>query len=232
MQNEIDPVAGDAGDEALDPAAMLALLETQQRSVTNQFGSFVWIITGVWGVAWFFGFLAMWLVEGLKPVFSLPLPVASVILGVLLAIAITISVIFGVRNSRGVKESRRSAFTSAVYGCTWSLAMMGLSVLGMAMISQGMPADITALYFTSAYVLMTGVLFMVSAAIWHAVPALVVGIWLVIVAAVAPLFGTPNHYLFLAIAGGLAFIGLSIGARIYSSKLRKQPASMGGLKRG
>lgn len=217
------------GDEALDPAAMLRLLETQQRSVAQQFGSFVWIITGTWGIAWLVGFGGLWLMDGLAPDFRLEPRIAFGLLGVLLAIAVLVSIYFGVRSNRGVKGSKQSEFTGVVYGSTWSIAMVGLWIFGSALISQGLSDEMASYYFTSAYVLMTGVMMLSAAAIWRAVPALVIGIWLVAIAAFSPLFGLPNHYLFLALAGGVAFLGLSIASLIYMSIVKRRAA---GVHRG
>ena len=213
------------GDEPLDPAAMLELMQAQQRSVTTQMGSFVGVITATWGIAWFAGFLLLWLIDGAKPAFSLPLPVAAWGFGILIAIAIAISIVLGVRNTRGVRSTPASAFTGAVYGSTWSVSMIALYVFGAGLIVNGMPPAVASIYFPSAFVLMTGVLFMVSGAIWHAIPALISGIWLVIVAVVAPFFHYPNHYLFLSIAGGGAFIVLAIGSEVYARRVRRAALS-------
>jgi hypothetical protein len=93
-----------------------------------------------------------------------------------------------------------------------------------------MSPALATIYFPSAFVLMTGVLFMVSGAIWHAIPALVAGVWLVLVAVVAPFFSYPNHYLFLSIAGGGAFLLLAIGAEIQLRRVRRVAASGGGRR--
>ncbi|MET1052938.1 MAG: hypothetical protein ABWX65_09895 [Mycetocola sp.] len=215
------------GDEALDPAAMLELMHAQQRSVTTQMGSFVSVITATWGIAWLVGFLLLWLIEGAEPAFAIPIPVAATGFGILVAVAIVISIVFGVRNTRGVKSSPASAFTGAVYGSTWSVSMIALYVLGAGLVVNGMPPEVATIYFPSAYVLMTGVLFMVSGAIWHAVPALISGIWLVVVAVVAPFFQYPTHYLVLALAGGGAFIALAIGAEIHARRVRRAALSGG-----
>ena len=217
------------GDEPLDPAAMLELVQAQQRSATTQMGSFVGVITATWGIAWLVGFLLLWLIDGAEPAFSLPVPIAATGFGILVAIAIVISIVLGIRNTRGVKNSPASAFTGAVYGSTWSVSMIALYVLGAGLIVNGMPPAVASIYFPSAYVLMTGVLFMVSGAIWHAVPALVSGVWLVVVAVVAPFFQYPNHYLFLALAGGGAFIALAIGSEIYARRVRR--AALSGARR-
>ncbi|SEB96032.1 hypothetical protein SAMN04489806_2234 [Paramicrobacterium humi] len=209
-------------DEALDPAAMLALANAQQRSVASQINSFAWIITGVWGIAWLVGFGAIWLIDGLAPAFALPAGVAWPTLGVCLAVAVATSIVLGIRSTRGVKSSPSSAFTGAVYGSTWSISMVGIWILGSSMIAQGMSAEIAAFYFTSAFVLMTGVMMLVSAAIWQTRPSLYVGIWLVVIAAVAPLFGVPGNYLFLALSGGLVFLLFSIVLLVHASRLRRR----------
>jgi hypothetical protein len=216
------------GEEPLDPAAMLELMQAQQRSVTAQMGSFVGAITATWGLAWLFGFGALWLIDGLRPSFGIPLVVAAWIFGLLVAIAIVISIVLGVRNTHGIRSTPSSAFTGAVYGSTWSVSMVALYVFGVGLISNGMSPALANIYFPSAFVLMTGVLFMVSGAIWHAIPALISGIWLVIVAVVAPFFSSPGHLLFLAIAGGGAFLVLAIASEIYSRRVRL--AAVGGRR--
>ena len=218
------------GEEALDPAAMLTLMQAQQRSVTSQMGTFVGVITATWGLAWLLGFGALWLIDGMQPSFGIPLAVAAWIFGGLIAVAILVSIVLGVRNTAGVRSSPASAFTGAVYGSTWSVSMIALYIFGAGLIANGMSPALATIYFPSAFVLMTGVLFMISGAIWHAVPALICGIWLVVVAVIAPFFGYPNHYLFLSLAGGGAFLALALGAEVYSRRVRQ--AAAGGKDRG
>ena len=214
------------GEETLDPAAMLTLMQAQQRSVTSQMGRFVGVITATWGAAWLVGFGALWLIDGMQPSFGIPLAVAAWIFGVLIAAAILVSIVLGVRNTAGVRSSPASAFTGAVYGSTWSVSMIALYVLGAGLIANGMSPELATIYFPSAFVLMTGILFMISGAIWHAVPALICGVWLVVVAVIAPFFGYPNHYLFLSLAGGGAFLVLAIGAEVYSRRVRRAAAGV------
>ena len=130
------------GEEPLDPAAMLKLMRVQQRSVTSRMGSFVSVITATWGIAWLTGFLLLWLIDGGKPTFALPLPVAAGGFAALIGIAIAISIVLGVRNTRGVRTSPTSAFTGAVYGYTWSVSMIALYIFGVGLIANGMPPSL------------------------------------------------------------------------------------------
>ncbi len=209
-------------ERALDPAAMLRLVQDQQKSVASQFSSIAWIVTATWGVAWTIGFLAVWLIDGLKPAFAIPRAAGFITLGVVVGIAVIVSVTAGIRTGRGVRTTKEDAFAGAAYGCTWSISMIGVWLFGMALMSQGMSETITQFYFSSGFVLMTGVMMAVTAAVWRMKSALGIGIWLVIIAAVAPYFGTPGNYLFLAISGGLVFIGFAVAVATYNAGLKRR----------
>ncbi|QPZ37408.1 hypothetical protein [Paramicrobacterium chengjingii] len=209
-------------DEALDPAEMLRLLNDQQKSVESQFSSIAWKVSAIWGIAWTIGFGAVWLVDGLKPAFSIPKTSGYIVLGVVVSIAVVVSVVSGVRSGRGVRTTKADAFVAAAYGSTWPLTMIGFWLFGMALLSQGMSDTTTEFYFSSGFVLMTGFMMAVSAAVWKMKSALAVGVWLVIIAAVAPFFGTPGNYLFLAMSGGLVFIGFAVAIAAYNAGLKRR----------
>jgi len=208
-------------DAPLDPAAMYALLQNQQRSVETQMGAFVPYITLAWGLTWLLGFGALWLIDGLQPVFSLPLGVAIPIFIGTILVSGGFSAWLGIRSGRGMRGNAASAFTGTVYGITWSIGATALGVFGAALRYQGMSAELANFYYPSAYVLFAGIMYIVAAAIWHAVPSLIAGCWLVIIAVVAPFFGYPGHYLFLALAGGLSFLALSAFGAVQQRRVRK-----------
>ena len=70
MTREPDPTPVDADGEAapLDPAAALRLVRDQQLEIETRVGGFVPTIMLVWGIAWLFGFGAVWLSEGMDAV--------------------------------------------------------------------------------------------------------------------------------------------------------------------
>ncbi|MES2172025.1 MAG: hypothetical protein V4479_15095 [Actinomycetota bacterium] len=187
------------GDEALDPASMLALAQRQQKSVSSQRGSFVAIIMAGYGVALLAGFLSLRFVER---------PLAWWIFVALFAAAIALSIVLGVRGARGIRSS--DGFTGTMYGVSWSLAMAGLGALGGGLIAQGLPDHLIELFYSSTYTLLIGVQYFMAGVIWRSRPSLIVGAWLVVVAAAAPYLGLPNNYLLLGIAGGGGFIVLAI----------------------
>jgi len=208
-------------DAPLDPAAMYALLQNQQRSVETQMGAFVPYITLAWGLTWLLGFGALWLIDGLQPAFSLPLGVAIPIFIGTILVSGWFSAWLGIRSGRGMRGNAASAFTGTVYGITWSIGATALAVFGAALRYQGMSAELANFYYPSAYVLFAGIMYIVAAAIWHAVPSLIAGCWLVIIAVAAPFFGYPGHYLFLALAGGLSFLALAAFGAVHQRRVRR-----------
>ena len=211
-------------DTALDPAAMMALLTKQQQSVHYQQAAFVWLIELAWGIAWGVGFLILWLIDGAKPAFSIPLPIAAVTFALLVAAAIVVSIVLGVRSSKGVRPSAASAFQGTVYGATWSVSMVGVWLFASGLQFNGMSGDLVAIFYPVAYVMMTGILFLFSAALYRAKLMIYLGSWIVLIAVVSPFFGYPNHYLFLAIAGGGALLVMSIVVARYTAGLRRKAA--------
>lgn len=207
-------------DETLTPAEMLALASNQQRSVEGQVASFVPALVTTWGAVWLLGFGALWLIDGLGDAFALPMPVAIVIFVSLLAVAIVVSAVLGVRSGRGIRGDAASAFTGVVYGSTWTIGSLAIVVFAQGLFANGMDPDLANIFYPVSFVLFAGIMYIVGAAIWQAVPMLILGVWTVIVALVAPFFGYPTHYLVLAIGGGAGFLVLGLVSFVHLSRLR------------
>ncbi len=201
---------------------MLALLDDQQRSVESQMAAFVPVIVGAWGIAWVAGFGALWLIDGLAPAFSLPAPVAVTIFVALLGAAIALSTVLGIRSGRGVRGTSGDAFTGAAYGATWMIGSLAVAGLGQGLIANGMSSALAGLYYPAAFVIFSGVMYMLSAAIWRAAPMLVLGVWMLVVGVAAPFFGAPTHYLVLALAGGGGLLLLSAASFVHLAGLRRR----------
>jgi hypothetical protein len=207
---------------------MYALLQNQQRSTQVQMGDFVWLITLSWGVTWIVGFGALWLVDGIDG-FALSVPLAVTLFVVTLVASGLISAWLGFRSGRGMRGNSAAAFTGIVYGITWMVGSTAIAILGGGLRSQGMTADLAAYYYPCAYVLFAGIMYILAGAIWRAVPSLVGGVWLVVVAVAAAFIPYPNHYLFFALAGGLGFLPLSA---VSVFRLRRVRAAANGANHG
>jgi len=193
-------------DRPLDPAAMLALLEDQQQDVQRKLARYVPAILLAWGVAWLFGFGALWAIEGAKPAFAIPLPVSVGIFVGLMVIAVIVSAVAGNRSQRGIRSSPAARFTGTVYGITGSAGFFAIFVFAAALDANGMDQQLMNIYYPSATGLFIGLMYIIAGAIWHAIPAIWMGAWIGLVALVAPFFGYPTNYLVFAVAGGGVFL--------------------------
>jgi len=203
-------------DAPLDPAAMLALVKNQQSGISRQMARQIpWILIA-WGIAWIVGYGALWLIDGAKPAFSLPLPVATTVFAALLIAASALSAIIGSRAGRGIRSSQSAAFTGTVFGVTAFAGFLSIWVFAAAMSANGMPERLEPLFFPTGMGIIIGIMYLMAGAIWHAVPSIVLGGLLLVVALAAPFFGYPNHYLFFAIAGGAVFLGGAVSVALYS----------------
>lgn len=219
-------------DTAPAPSEMLALVRDQQRSIEGQRGRFVPLILLSWGIAWLLGFSALWLVDRPGAAFALPLEVAAVIFVGALVAAGAVSVILGIRSSRGVRSGKDAAFVGTVYGQAWWIGSLAIFAIGRALVFNGMPEQLLNIFFPSAYVFFAGLMYVVGAALWRAVPMLVLGLWAIMVSVAAPFAGAPTHYLVFALAGGLGFLVGAAWTGWWSSRARRRVRLADGSNRG
>lgn len=215
-----DPTTAHDEDSPLDPAGMLALVQNQQQDVQRRMARFVpWILLS-WAVAWGGGFGMLWLIDGARPEISVPVEVAAPVFAVLMVIAGVASGVLGARSGRGIRTSKAAAFTGTVYGVTWSVGFVALFVLGSALSYNGMPQELLNIYYPAVSLIFVGIMYLLAGAIWHAVPAVVMGGCIVLIAAIGPFFGYPTHYLVYAIAGGAIFLAGTVVTAVYSRLIR------------
>ena len=158
-----------------------------------------------WGIAWLLGYGALWLIDGAKPAFSLPLVPAVVTFIVLLLAAMSISAIVGSRAQRGIRSTPGAAFTGTVYGVTCSVGFVAMYLFATGLAANGMSFELQTIFFPTAMAIIVGLMYLVAGAIWHSVITVIMGGSMLAVALIAPFFGYPSHYLFLGIAGSAVF---------------------------
>ena len=195
-------------DEApLDPAAMLALVQREQGEIARRLARQIpWILL-TWGIVWLVGYGMLWLIDGAKPAFSVPLPVSVITFVVLMVAAIVVSAVIGSRAGRGIRSTRDAAFTGVVYGVTGSAGFFAIYAFAAGMQFNGMDPNLQSIFFPTGMGIVIGIMYLIAGAIWRTVTTVVMGGLLLLIAVVAPFFGYPNHYLFFALAGGGDFLG-------------------------
>ena len=203
-------------DAALEPAAMLAIVQREQDGIPRRLARRIpWILLS-WGVAWIVGYGMLWLIDGARPAFAVPVPVSvGVFAGVLFA-AFVISAVIGIRTQRGIRSTAAVTFTGTVYGITASASFVAMYVFAVGLAANGLSDTLQNIFFPTAFGLVIAIMNLVAGAIWHAVPSVVMGAAFLVVSLVAPFFGYPNHYLFFAIAGGAVFLAGALSVALYA----------------
>ncbi len=211
MTSDRDPDARDGAtpDDALpaDPRGLLELIERETRQVQDAARRAVPWFYFSWGITWLVGYLLLWsAAPGTTSPVTVPPTVAGVAFAVGVAGSIAVSAIVGARMGRGIRG--RSAFVGTVYGLSWTVLSGGVAALGFALLRGGMPGELAAVYFPSAFALVISALYLAGAMLWRSADQLVIAIVMAVAAAASPFFGFPLHYLVMAlVAGGALVVG-------------------------
>lgn len=201
-------------DAPLTAEEALALAGRQQQRMDAVHLRPVMLILIAWGIAWGVGFLAVWLSRADSPVIA---PGAAwAVFGSLLIAAVVVSAVAGGRIGRGVRGGD-GGFVGGVYGFSWAVAPVAITAMGVAFARAGAEPAVLDLFYPAAYSLVVGMLYIVGAALFRAVPMLFLGGWILLVGTVAPFFGTPTHYLVMSIAAGGGFLAGAVAMAIISA---------------
>lgn len=188
--------------DALDPAAMLALVEGERARVERAVEPDVRLVYAVWGTAWLVGFLVFWAAAtGRGP---LPLEAAGAVLAaglVLAAVATTAHIGRRMRGVRGV-----SSRTGAMYGWSWFLGFATLTAVMAGASRQGLPAETGALLWPVLAGLVVGTLYLAGGALWHDWVQFGLGAWVLVASSLGALVGYPSVHLVMALCGGGGFL--------------------------
>lgn len=200
-------------DEPLDPASGLAIIAAQRAQVLDGVVPDSRVLFGLWGTAWFVGYLALWGTARTDPD-EQPAAWAFVLFGVLISGGLAGTVSHIARRSAGVRGA--SARSGAMYGWSWVVGFSSLSLVMAGLTAAGASAQVLALAWNALPLLVVGTLYAAGAAMWHDWRMFGLGAWIALVAGVGTLLGIPEVYLLMALAGGggmLVAAGLAHVAR-------------------
>ncbi len=207
----------DTPTDDLRPEEMLALIEGETRGVKRAFTAQVPVYYFVWGGAWLVGYLLLWSAwEGSPAPVRLPLWIAVPVFAALILGGAITSAVVGVRSNRGIKGV--SDFVGTVYGLSWPVLGGAIAAIGTAMLRSGASSDVIAVYYTSAYALLVGALYLAGAMIWRSADQLVIAGVMIVAAAVTGYFGAPGNMLAMALIAGPALL---VGGIVAVIRLRR-----------
>lgn len=207
----------DLESDGLTPEQSLALIQGETRSMKRLFGVQVPVYYFVWGGAWLVGYLLLWAAwPGSPSPVAVPLAVAAPVFAALILGAAVASAVVGVRSNRGIKGT--SDFVGTVYGISWALLGGAVGTIGYALIRAGSSDAAVAIYYTSAYALLVGAMYLAGTMLWRSVDQLVIAIVMIVAAAVTGFFGAPGNMLAMALIAGPALL---LGGVIALVRLRR-----------
>ncbi|MBN9139662.1 MAG: hypothetical protein J0H23_02435 [Micrococcales bacterium] len=207
----------DLESDGLTPEQSLALIQGETRSMKRLFGVQVPVYYFVWGGAWLVGYLLLWAAwPGSPSPVAVPLAVAAPVFAALILGAAVASAVVGVRSNRGIKGT--SDFVGTVYGISWALLGGAVGTIGYALIRAGSSDAAVAIYYTSAYALLVGAMYLAGTMLWRSVDQLVIAIVMIVAAAVTGFFGAPGNMLAMALIAGPALL---LGGVIALARLRR-----------
>lgn len=191
----------ESDDAPGDPAAMLRVLREQERRTQRwSYGAYS-IVLVVWALAWAIGFGALWSAEtiGGSPWPRMPQQPAWIVFGVSIAVAIAVSIVIGARSGAGLRGPSKLA--GAMYGWSWSISMVGASLILGAVQRAGLPPAVAGILAPALFALLVGVLYLAGGALWRSPAQFVLGCVMIATAVTASFAGGPTHYLIYATIG-------------------------------
>src|SRR5664280_2378896 len=207
-------------DHPLSVGESLALIESQQREVHRRLGVNAALFYGPWGAAYLLGFGSVFLTYPSAVPLRLPGGVAAVITGVLFAAAVVLSVVNGTRVGRGVRGPSR--MVGAMYGWSWTLGFSALAAVNIGVTRLGLPADAVTLLWSGSSLLLVGVLYLASGALFQDRFQYGLGVWMLVSGACSVFAGVPGNFVVVALAGGG---GLFLASGYFALRPACPPAS-------
>ncbi|WP_265522708.1 hypothetical protein [Oerskovia flava] len=215
----------DAEDAPLDPAASMRLIQAQQeRAQSLEVDGR--LLYGVWGVAWFVGYLLLFGSargdigpRGPELGENEPAGWAFAVYGSLLIGALVVTLVHVMVRCRGIRGA--SALTGAMYGWSWFLGFgaMGAVLAGLA--RAGADGELMGLASNALASLVVGLIYLSGGALWRTKRLYVLGAWILCVAAVATFAGLPTTYLVMGALGGGGFLVLMAVEHVLRVRARR-----------
>lgn len=191
-------------DQMLDPRTAAALIKQAQDHARGELAIKQPRLYAAWGVAWLLGLGAMWLsVRGQHP-YRAPASWSVAILAVLIVAAIAVTMITTRQATRGIGGA--SARQAVIYGLCWPAGFAALFVIEGALSHAGASNAVMGVIGATGPLLVTGLIYVVAAAIWLDTTMFGFGIWLLAVSAAGGWAGPVGALAVGALAGGGGFL--------------------------
>ncbi|PRZ41290.1 hypothetical protein CLV47_11015 [Antricoccus suffuscus] len=187
------------GSAPLDPAAALRLIDQQTTAVSTRANNTQALIYAVWGLAYLIGFGALALDPSATTVYSWRI----IVFGCAMVAGIAASFGLGARFGAGVRGPTRRA--GIMIGLTWLLVFVASGFISQAIFQIDMAPAKAFMIVAGISVLLVGALYTAFGGMGNDIPFFLLGVWFLVVDAIAMLVGTPTYLTIMALLGGGGF---------------------------
>ncbi len=210
-------------DAPFDPAESLRLIREQQeraRSATEPDGRLLYL---AWGVAWLLGYAVLW-TSARQDAAAQPASWAFVVFGGAIVSAVAFTIVHSVSRTAGTRGV--SARTGVMYGWSWMLGFLALGAVLGGLARAGASEEVMSLASNALACVVVGLLYLGGAAAFQDVRLFVLGVWILLVAAVATFAGLPLTYLVMALLGGGGFLAMAGIEHVVRVRRRRRAAGV------
>jgi hypothetical protein len=194
-------------NDGFDSQAAAALLQQTTKDTRRSLEIRAPQLYGAWGVAWLIGLGAMWLSVRDQHPYTGPSSAGAIVLGALLVGAIVVTIATVGRASRGVHG--QSEIQGRIFGFAWPIGFGAFYTMEGALARHGASAVVLGIAGAAGPLLVTGMVYLVGAAIWLDWPMFAMGTWLAAVVAAGVWTGPVTVLLIDAVAGGGGFLAMA-----------------------
>lgn len=195
-------------DEMMDARGAAALMQQTHERTRNALIVRLPPVYAAWGVAWLAGLGAMWLSVRAQQPYRGPSAASAVLLGLLILAAIGVTMVIVTRATKGVGGA--SAVQGRIYGMSWPIGFAALFAIEGALSRYGARPEVMGVVGAAGPLLVTGLIYLVAAAMWLDWAMFALGAWLALVAAAGAWTGPVTVLLVEALAGGGGFLLMSV----------------------
>lgn len=189
-------------DEPMSAEESLNLIAQQNRRTRRELGGGPARMLAAWALAWIFGWGFAYFATRTG---SVPGWTVGVVVAVAFVAAMGYTAYVGARAGRGIRGPSKTVGT--MYGYSWALASIGLTVIDSRITQFGLlSSDQVSLLWSGTWLLLTGVLYLAGGMLWQDRLMYGLGAWMIVSAAVSVLVGFPANFLVLAVCGGGGFL--------------------------
>jgi hypothetical protein len=203
--------AADDIEEELDLRRAAAIMQEARERALHELRARYPAVFATWGLVLMIGYGAIWLsVLGQHP-YTGPTPLSLLALTMLLAVGAVITVIIVGRALTGIGGA--SVAQRRVHYLALTAGLVGTFALEGALAHAGANDSLIGVYGAVAPMLMTGVIYAASPAIWQDWSTRALGAWLVVVAASSAYAGPVGVWGVAGLLAGLGFIAVAVVRR-------------------